>query len=100
MKIVPVSSVPSQVLNVSLSGQECTIEIYQKDNGLFADIYLSGSPISTSTVIHDRTRLVRYPYLKFIGDLMVMDTLTNIDPEYTGLGTRFVLCYLEPGIDV
>jgi hypothetical protein len=39
--------------------------------------------------------MVRETYLGFIGDLSFTDTQGTSDPVYTGLGSRFVLLYLE-----
>jgi hypothetical protein len=32
----------------------------------------------------------------FIGDLIFIDTQGTSDPNYTGLGSRFLLAYLSP----
>ena len=35
------------------------------------------------------------PYLGFVGDLMFADTQGASDSSYDGLGTRYLLVYLE-----
>ncbi len=95
MKIVPLSSVPSQTLNVILSGQNCTLTVFQKSTGVFVDVSVNNAPIVQGVIGLDRVKIVRYAYHGFIGDLAFIDTQGTSDPDYTGFGTRFFLMYLE-----
>lgn len=95
MKIIPLTATPSQTLIVSLTGQICQIDVYQKFYGLFVDLYVAGSLIIGGVLSEDLNRIVRSVYLGFIGDLCFIDTQGSDDPEYTGLGDRYVLAYLE-----
>ncbi|HAP27314.1 MAG TPA: hypothetical protein DCR74_17190 [Achromobacter sp.] len=96
MKGIPLKPVPSQTLSVLLNGQNCQISVFQKSTGVYLDLYLNNSPIVSAVLCHDRVRLVRSDYLGFVGDLTFVDTQGHADPEYTGLGSRFVLAYMEP----
>jgi hypothetical protein len=95
MLTIPLQATPSQSLSVLLAGQNCQINVYQKSTGMYLDLYVSNSPIITATICLDRVRMVRETYLGFIGDLSFVDTQGASDPVYTGLGSRFVLLYLE-----
>lgn len=101
MLIIPLSAVPSQTLAVTLASQYCNINIYQKGDIVFADLFNLNIPVFTTVLVMDRVRLVRENYLGFIGDIMMMDTqipageTIGSDPDYTGLGSRWQLCYLE-----
>lgn len=92
---IPLQAVPSQKIQALLGGQYCRISVYQKTTGLFLDLYVNGSPVCTAIVGRDRVRLIRDRYRGFIGDLSFVDAQGASDPEYTGLGERFVLVYLE-----
>lgn len=92
---VPIQPVPSQTLAVVLNNQSCRINIYTKRQGLFFDLYVANAPIVTGVISLDANRLVRDAYLGFIGDMAFFDTQGSSDPVYTGLGTRYVLLYLE-----
>lgn len=96
MKRIPLQPVAAQALSVVLSGQNCQISVYQKNTGVYLDLEVDNSPIVTTVLCHDRVRLVRSAYLGFVGDLTFVDTQGHADPEYQGLGTRFVLAYMEP----
>lgn len=96
MKRIPLTPVPAQTLSVVLSDQNCQISVYQKSTGVYLDLELNNSPIATAVLCHDRARLVRSAYLGFVGDLTFVDTQGHADPQYQGLGSRFVLAYMEP----
>jgi hypothetical protein len=93
MLVIPIASVPSQTLRVLLSGQDCRINIYQKTTGLFLDLVVGATPIKTAVLCRDRVVLIRQEYLGFIGDLFFKDLRGQSDPDYTGLGSRFILGY-------
>lgn len=97
MKIIPVLPVGSQKFDVVVNQQSCSIAIYQREGKVYFDLYLAGVPICLGILCTNRNRIVRYPYLKFIGDFCFVDTQGSDDPVYSGLGGRFLLVYLEPG---
>ncbi|MBU9656059.1 phage baseplate plug family protein [Burkholderia cenocepacia] len=94
---VPLMANPSQKLSVLLAGQNCQISVYQKTTGLYLDLSVNNAPIKSGIICRDRVRLIRYAYLGFIGDLTFFDTQGVDDPQYSGLGTRWQLVYLESG---
>jgi hypothetical protein len=112
MQVIPLSANPSQTLQVGLNGQQVFLSLYQKTPivdeygvaaGLFLDMTLNGTPVLTGVRCLDRTRLLLdRKYLGFVGDLIFIDvtgtgapTFTGAPPYYKGLGTQFVLVYLE-----
>lgn len=97
MTKLPLQSIPSQKIQALLGGQYCRINVYQKTTGLFMDLYVNGSPVCTAVLCRDRVMLVREAYRGFVGDLTFVDSQGTSDPDYTGLGGRFVLVYLEAG---
>lgn len=95
MLIIPANKISSQTIHVVLAGQSCEIFIYTKATGTYLDISILGVPIINGALCLDRTKIVRYPGLGFIGDLAFVDTQGTSDPYYTGFGDRFLLAYLE-----
>ncbi|WP_048996441.1 phage baseplate plug family protein [Burkholderia multivorans] len=95
MLVIPLSPMPSQTMKVMLASQQCTVNVYQKPNGVFIDLYVNDAPIMTGVICRDRVKLVRQSYLGFVGDLVFVDTQGTDDPTYTGFGSRFLLLYLE-----
>jgi hypothetical protein len=111
---IALNAVPSQTLNVTLDGQQCQIAVYQEQPivdeygvaaGLFFDLIVGGVPIVNTVRCLDRTPLLQdRQYLGVSGEFMFLDTLaTNggpptfngAPPYYSGLGSQFVLLYLE-----
>ena len=95
MQIIPVQALESQTLGVTLDNQNCSINIYQKNYGLFLDLSVSNALVIGGVICLDEVRIVRNTYLGFVGDLAFYDTQGTDDPVYTGLGARWQLLYLE-----
>ena len=102
MLIVPINDVPSQSINVQLANQNCTINLYQKSTGFYCDLYVNDTLIIGGVICQNLNRIVRSLYLGFAGDLCFFDTQGSItlpsngqDPSSPGLGSRYLLCYLE-----
>ena len=95
MQIIPLQSVPSQTLTVSLANQTCQIAVYQTATGVYLNLSVNNALVIGGVICRNLDRIVRNVYLGFIGDLAFNDNEGADDPVYTGLGARFSLCYLE-----
>ena len=96
MQIVPTLAVPSQTITVTLGNQPCSIAVYQKSTGLFLDLAVNSVPIISGVLCLHTVLIVRDAYFGFTGDLAFLDQQGADDPHYTGLGSRWVLGYMEP----
>lgn len=95
MLSVPLQPVSNQTLSVNLGGQSVQLNIYQKQTGLYIDVLVNNGLIIGGVICENVNRIVRDLYLGFIGDFVFVDIQGNDDPEFTGLGDRFQLIYLE-----
>lgn len=95
MQLIPIQSKPSQVTSIVLANQNCQISLYSKSTGIFFDLIVNDVTILSTRIVRNAVPLVRQKYLGFVGDLVVIDTQGKSDPEYMGLGTRYLLYYLE-----
>lgn len=95
MQIIPLAPLASQKLKVTLAQQSCQLNVYQKSTGLYIDIFKDGEALLIGVLCRESVRLVLQAYLGFIGDLAFMDTQGSEDPKFDGLGSRWVLMYLE-----
>lgn len=95
MQIIPIIDAPAQTLQITLAGQQCQIDLTVKSTGLFANLYLGGVLMLGGVACVNRARLVRSLYLGFAGDLVFVDTQGSADPTSPGLGSRWLLYYLE-----
>ena len=94
MQVIPLTPTPSQTLTATLGGQNCKINVYQKSTGLYLDLFVNNIAIVSTALCLDRACVTRRPYTGFAGSLVFCDTQGLKDPTYTGLGTRYLLCYL------
>jgi hypothetical protein len=115
MQLVPLSANPDTTLQIVLGGQNCSIRVRTLDGYAIADdasldtgaqylmfsLDVSGVSITVNqNCLNLKRLLINRQYLGFVGDFMFVDTqppagTLGEDPQYTGLGTRWQLVYLE-----
>ena len=95
MLVVPLQPVKSQTLQVSLTQQNCTLNVYQQAYGLYMDVLVGTTAIVQGIIALNYCLIIRNSYFGFVGDFCFYDTQGTSDPVYTGLGTRYFLAYLE-----
>lgn len=110
MQIIPLTPQPSQTGQVLLAGQQCQFAVYTKtgyeysdtpgftvpNTNLYFDLIVNGVPITNTAICLDSKRLlINRQYLGVVGDFVFIDTQGDDDPQYQGLGSRFLLIYLE-----
>lgn len=97
MLTVPLAPVPSQTLSVILNGQNVNLSVYVESTGIYIDVVSNGTTVATARILRDGARVLQdEQYRGFVGDLVMVDTQGELDPDYAGLGGRFQLVYLEP----
>lgn len=109
MMIIPLSNVASGILQFVVAGQNCQMSVYTNDGYDYADPTLSTSKeyvaidfayngiqvTSTQNCLNRKRLLINRQYLGFVGDFMFVDIQGTDDPQFEGLGTRWLLLYLE-----
>ena len=115
MQVVPLAPNPNQTLQIVLAGQNCAIELRTldgyavTDNADFTDsqpylaftLDVAGVSITrTQNCLNLKRLLINRQYLGFVGDFIFVDTQPDpttgaADPQYSGLGDRWQLIYLE-----
>ena len=95
MKSIVLQPVPAQQTNVVLDGQACSISVYVKTQCMFFDLAVNGTQVATAIQCKNLVNLVPTSYAGFSGWLLFFDTLGSDDPVYTGLGSRWLLIYLD-----
>ena len=91
MSNIPLRPIPSQLVPVTIAGQSCRVNVYQKDTGLYCDVIVDGVTILAGVVCLNGCKIKRNDYLGFAGELVFWDLQGKSDPDYTGLGSRFAL---------
>jgi hypothetical protein len=99
---IPLSAVPSQTLDISPANQPTTLTLTTRYSSeeqaykLFLDIAVNGADIISGVICRDRVMLIQLAYLGYQGDFVFVDTQSETDPVYTGLGVQYLLFYLFP----
>ena len=91
--VIPLAAVPDQTIQAYLGTQNCVIRVYQRTFGLYVDLWLNGLLLFYGVQAFNMNKLVRNNYYNLVGDLYFFDTEGAKDPDYTGLGSRYVLLY-------
>ena len=99
ISFIPVQAIPNQRFQIVLNDQNCTIHLFQRGEYIYMDLTCNGVEIRTGAICLPNISLVQYPTPDFDGMLFFTDT-TNHDepPVYSGLGTRWLLCF-DDGAD-
>ncbi len=87
-----------QAANVSLAtvldnNVETQINLTTTDHGLYIDVTYDGVPVINARLCQDRTDLNPAKYLGMPQNLFFADTQGTSNPQYTGFGSRWLLCY-------
>lgn len=94
---IPIQPVPSQLVLCVLAGQNCQIAIYQKGSRVYVDLNNNGANMCIAALAHNLVPLDSCnSYDGFQGNLFFVDTQGLDDPQYTGMGSRWVLVYMTP----
>lgn len=96
MLLVPLQAVPAQTFSVQLGNQNVNLTLRQLSTGLYMNIEVDTTEIVGLVLCENLNRIVRSLYLGFKGDFFFYDTSGDgYDPFWTGLGSRFLLYYIE-----
>ena len=87
MLTIPTQATPAQTLRAVLADQACTISLYQKPQGMFADVAVDGTIVSAGVICRNN---VPFVIGQFVGNLVIVTTNGATEPDYTG----FQLIYL------
>lgn len=113
MMTVPLISEPAQTLSFIAANQSCAISLYSLQTpgdilnsstttlltgypALYMDLSVGGVSIYECRLCRNLIPLLLgSEYFGFVGNFVFVDTLSNTDPIYTGLGSQYQLVYLE-----
>lgn len=87
LMVIPIQPIPNQSVSFILNDTAYTADIDSLRGGLFISVWQAGAYVLRSRA------LLSYAPVGF--GLQLVDTLGTEDPEYTGLGDRWLLMGLE-----
>lgn len=95
---IPLQPVPNQTLAVTLARQPAQIAVRQNGDSIYIDVSVNRNSVVRGRICRDRQRLLLDAHYRgFAGELAFVDTQGKTDPQWQGLGTRYVLYYIEAG---
>jgi len=100
MQQIPLRPIPAQRLQVVLDDQNCTLALYDRGGRLYADLDVGNVSVFRGAICRYGADIVQSPTLRFSGSLHFYDTQGTKEPDYEGLGSRFILLYLSDGEEV
>lgn len=90
---LPVKAEPNQRFSVVLNNQDCTIELFQRYDRLYLNLFVNDAPVVLGVVCLDRVNLAITSSPLFKGFLYFADTLGDSAPQWEGLGSRYWLIF-------
>lgn len=95
---IPLQPVTNQTLAVTLARQSAQITLRQMGGVVYFSLTAGGVSIVRTRACRDRQRiLLDARYQPFVGDFAFVDVQGRSDPTFAGLGSRFLLFYIEAG---
>lgn len=95
---LPIVAAPGQYFRVILLNQDCGIRICQRRGNIYCDLDVSGAPIWTGLLCHDRAPLKHFRRDAFVGNLVFVDYEGRDDPRMEGLGARWRLKFFTDDV--
>lgn len=95
INFITTSKNPFQSFQTNINDQNCTIELMQKRTGMFFSLAVDNIFLIRCILCENLNPLILYKYIKFNGNLFFMDIEGRSDPNYKGLGDRFILVYTD-----
>lgn len=97
MTTIPLRAEPAQALSIVLGGRDVTLRLYAREYAdgqkLYCDCMVAGAWVWLGRLCHNGHGLKRYAYLPFAGDLAFVDMREEADPQWQGLGSRWLLLW-------
>lgn len=95
---LPVSAFPNQSFQVILNNQNCTINLYQRKESLYMDLFVGDKEIGRGMICLPTVSIPMFN-TNFIGKIFVVDEWSEPKfqepPKWNGLGDRWKFYYLD-----
>ena len=67
MQLIPLQATPNQAVTVTLNGQNCQLNVYQKSTGLFMDLYLANELVLAGMLCRNLRLMLMNLLLRVLG---------------------------------
>ena len=90
---IPVDAIPWQEFSIVLNDYKCLISLRQVAENIYCDLTVDDIEICKGAICEDHSAINQYPSRYFDGVLYFVDTKGKENPQYQGLGDRWILLY-------
>ena len=95
MYLIPLKPVSNQMATTVLGGQIIRVAVRQLSTGVYLTAWKDDVIVQSSILCVDRVNMMTNNYDSFVGGFVFIDSQGLESPDYTGIGTRWNLFYLE-----
>lgn len=95
IRTIPLSAIPAQIVSAVVNEQAFQIEIRQLGGSLFSTTTVDGEIVASSVRAVSRGSITPWPSSVVGTSVVWVDTQGDDDPQYEGLGSRWVLAFEE-----
>ena len=92
---IPLSATPAQKTAVTINEQDITVSLHTMLRRLYADVQLNNQHIIRNRICLNNTPLINEAWRGLNGELYFIDTQGQNNPQWQGLGSRFILVYQD-----
>jgi len=92
---IPLSAIPFQRVSCVINARSVEIEVRQQGSSLFTSVVVDGVQITRSTRAVNGGELFPWTFQNRPADIRWTDTQGDDDPQFEGLGSRWLLAYEE-----
>jgi hypothetical protein len=104
MRSISLDRIPAQTFTVVLSGRDCTLSLYWRQERLYLDLDVGSTAICRGAICQNRADIVRSRSGEFAGSLCFFDREGDDPPRWEGLhngaSSRWALLFLEDGEEI
>ena len=90
---IPTSSNPNQLGSITLQQQNVQMGMTTTPDGMFATFTNGNAPVVTNRIVRDGSVMIDEPSTNFTGNIAMVNSLANKDPDYKAVGNTSQLIY-------
>lgn len=95
IRTIPLSAIPFQIVSAVVNDQSFQIEVRQLGAYIFVTTVVDGEEVASSVRAVTGQSITPWPMADVNTSVVWVDAQGNDDPQYAGLGTRWLLAFEE-----
>lgn len=92
---IPLDAIPYQTVSFMIGDKAVTVSLRQLGTSLYTSLWVDGEMINSNIRATNGGHICVFPTSEISTDLRLIDTVGSEDPQYDGLGSRWLLVYGE-----